>query len=246
MKAKKPAKFDDTQIKNGALESEGKFIAAQIEVMRRYETAAEEKAGHELKKAEENRATIEKRLADVHAKCTRGGFTAFKAKYAPDFGRTKLYQILAIGSGKKTREQVRTEEREKKRAQRAAKKSSGQTDVPNAAAGNGGDPEASAAAMKAAHAASEHDGASADQGGTVAASTPSEAAKAAGSDVDQNEAAAAAPELTPEERSDDALKAVKESCWSHCPKMLAGDLQRFRVFVAQYTNDLEKKMRKAA
>jgi hypothetical protein len=30
--------------------------------MRRYEAAAEEKAGHELKKAEENRATIEKRL----------------------------------------------------------------------------------------------------------------------------------------------------------------------------------------
>jgi len=28
--------------------------------------------------------------------------------------------------------------------------------------------------------------------------------------------------------------------------MLAGDLQKFRVFVAQYTNNLEKKVRKAA
>jgi hypothetical protein len=58
--------------------------------------------------------------------------------------------------------------------------------------------------------------------------------------------ALAEAELTPEEKSDDALKAVKEACWSHCPKMLAGVLQKFRVVVAQYTDDLEKQMRKVA
>lgn len=102
-------KYDDLQIKNGALEQEGKFIAAQIKTMRGYEAAAEEKAGVELKKAQDHRATVEQRLAEVHAKCKADGFKAFKAKWCPDFGRTKLYQILAIGSGKKTREQIRAE-----------------------------------------------------------------------------------------------------------------------------------------
>ena len=129
-KKNKAAKFDAIQIQNGALEQEGKFIAAQIKAMRGYEAAAEEKAGVEMKKALDHRTTVEERLAGVYAKCKADGIKAFRAMYAPDFGRTKLYQILAIGSGKTTREEIRTKERDKKRAQRAAA-SSGQANVPD-------------------------------------------------------------------------------------------------------------------
>lgn len=129
-KKTKVAKFDAVQIKNGALEQDGKFVAAQIKAMRGYEAAAEEKAGVEMKKALDHRTTVEKRLADVYAKCKGDGIKAFRAMYAPDFGRTKLYEILAIGSGKTTREEIRTKERDKKRAQRS-EKSSGQANVPD-------------------------------------------------------------------------------------------------------------------
>lgn len=162
-------------------------------------------------------------------KCTRGGFTAFKAKYAPDFGRTKLYQILAIGSGKKTREQVRIEDRERQqrhRAKAAVSVTPPVTDTSETGAAPQPRPDQSAAAMPTPH--------------TVESPVTSI------EDRKAQMAALAEADLTPEEKSDDALKAVKEACWSHCPKMLAGDLQKFRVFVAQYTNDLEKKMRKAA
>jgi hypothetical protein len=176
-KKTKAAKFDAVQIKNGALEQEGQFIAAQIKAMRGYEAAAEEKAGVELKKAQNNRTTVEKRLADVYAKCKADGIKAFRAMYAPDFGRTKLYQILAIGSGKTTREEIRTKERDKKREQRAAA-NPGQANVPDTSpepqpeaavsdppaavviplvtepkAGNDTDPDASAAQRKAENAA---------------------------------------------------------------------------------------------
>ena len=129
-KNKKPAKFDAVAIKGGALQQDGKFIAAQIKAMHGYEAAAEEKAGVEMKKALDHRTTVEKRLADVYAKCKGDGIKAFRAMYAPDFGRTKLYEILAIGSGKTTREEIRTKERDKKRTQRS-EKSSGQANVPD-------------------------------------------------------------------------------------------------------------------
>jgi hypothetical protein len=55
-KKTKSAKFDAVQIQNGALEQEGKFIAAKIATMRKYEAEADALTGVELKKADANRA----------------------------------------------------------------------------------------------------------------------------------------------------------------------------------------------
>ena len=122
-KKTKEIKFDAAQIQDGALELEGKFIAAQIATMRKYESGAAEKAGHELKKAEENRTTVAERLAKVHKQCKRGGFTAFKEKYCPNYERTQIYQILAIGNHKKTPEDERERARTGMAKTRAARES---------------------------------------------------------------------------------------------------------------------------
>ena len=236
-KRTKGAKFDAIQIQNGALEQEGKFIAAQIKTMRGYEAKANELAGVELRKAEDNRTTVEKRLADVHAKCKADGFKAFKAKWAADFGRTKLYQILAIGSGKKTHEQVREEERVRKAKQREAVRDNANVpDTPlseaegeaiiakaNAVtaevlAGNGVDPDVSANAMKAAMAEAE-------------VPMPAEAPKR---------------ELSPEEISDDELTAAKQWWREHGPNMTDADVAKFRVFISDERQWRSRGHKKAA
>lgn len=72
--------------------------------------------------------------------------------------------------------------------------------------------------MKAAHAANDF------------ASDPNSAPPEAG-DVDQTEAAEAeAPELTPEERSDEALVKWKRACEEFCNDMTEADLKNARVY----------------
>jgi hypothetical protein len=222
-KKNKVAKFDAIQIQNGALEQEGKFIAAQIKAMRGYEAAAEAKAGVELKKAQDNRTTVEERLAGVYAKCKSDGIKAFRAMYAPDFGRTKLYQILAIGSGKTTREEIRTKERDKKRAQRSAA-NPGQANAPDTS------PEAQPEAA-------------ASDPLPAAVVIPSVTELKVGDDVDPEASAVqrraenaaevgaeAVVELTAEEKSDEALANFKRACQEHCPKMLEPDLKKARIY----------------
>jgi hypothetical protein len=74
----KLVRFDDVQIKAGALEQDGKKVAAQLQKVREYEAAAHEKAGHELKKADEFWVSLTQTLAEVKAKCKGAGFRAFK------------------------------------------------------------------------------------------------------------------------------------------------------------------------
>lgn len=134
------AKFDDIQIKNGALEQEGKKIAAHLQKVREYEAAAREKAGHELKKADEHFVSLTQELAAVKAKCKSAGFKVFKEKYCPDLSRSRIYQLLEIGTGKKTLEQSRAEKRDSVSKSRAAKKSTTSTSVvdkPAVGLGNG-------------------------------------------------------------------------------------------------------------
>jgi hypothetical protein len=103
----KPAKFDELQIKNGALEQDGKTVAAQLQKVRDYEASAKEKAGHELKKADEFWISLTKTLAEVKAKCKGLGFKAFKEKYCPDLSRSRICELVAVGDGKKTLEETR-------------------------------------------------------------------------------------------------------------------------------------------
>ncbi len=131
------AKFDDVQIKNGALEQEGKKIAAHLQKVREYEAAAKEKAGHELKKADEHFVSLTQELAAVKAKCRGAGFKVFKEKYCPDLSRSRIYQLLEIGTGKKTLEQSRAEKRDSVSKSRAAKESTTGASVVDRAAGLG-------------------------------------------------------------------------------------------------------------
>ena len=88
--------------------------------MREFEAHAEEKAGFELKKAAEKRAALEQALVEAHALCEAAGesFKTFQEKYAPNYKRTRLYQVLAIADGRTTVEDVRKGNRERKRRQR--------------------------------------------------------------------------------------------------------------------------------
>jgi hypothetical protein len=112
-----------TQIVKGELEPLGKQIAAHLEKMRGYEAKAQEKAGVELNKADEHWNSITQLLAEAKAKCDAGGFKAFKEKYCPNLSRSRIYELLAIGSGKKTVEESRTKNAEANKKYRAKKKS---------------------------------------------------------------------------------------------------------------------------
>jgi DNA repair exonuclease SbcCD ATPase subunit len=116
--AAKQAALDD-------LEQEGKNVAVLVEKIKQYEKSAEEKAGGDLKKAQDFRDTLAKELARIEPKCKAAGMKVadFKKKYAPDFGRTKLYELLRIGRGDTTTEEARAHKTEKKRQERAAKSS---------------------------------------------------------------------------------------------------------------------------
>ncbi len=98
----KPAKFDDLQIQAGALKDLGDRVAAHLKKVREYEAAAREKAGVELQKSQDNRDSIAHLLAEAKTKCKSLGFKAFKEKYCPDLGKTRLYELLSIGDGRKT------------------------------------------------------------------------------------------------------------------------------------------------
>jgi hypothetical protein len=108
---KSPAtKVTAAQIEKGCpieVEALGYRIAAHLKKMRDYEIKAHEKAGVELRKAEDNWTTVTQLLAEAKAKCDAGGFKAFKKKYCPDLSRSRIYELLEIGSGKKTLEESR-------------------------------------------------------------------------------------------------------------------------------------------
>jgi hypothetical protein len=165
-------------------------------------------------------------LADAKAQCKGTGFKVFKAKYCPNLGRSRIYEILAIGFGRKTVEETRAASNERKMKHRKAsatvRSTIHGTDGPptaveignrestikaTAPAGNDVDTDASSAAMKAAH------------------NTADDAPAEAGAPVKV--------ELTPEERSDDALTAFKQACQMHLPIMTEADRRQARVYFTE-------------
>jgi hypothetical protein len=105
--------FTAAQVAKGELEPLGKQIAAHLQKMRGYEVKAHEKAGVELRRADNHWDTITQLLAEAKAKCDGGGFNAFKEKYCPNLSRSRIYELLAIGSRKKTLKESRAEKRER-------------------------------------------------------------------------------------------------------------------------------------
>ena len=111
------------QIAEGELGDLGKRIAARLEKVRGYEAKARDKAGVELRKADDHWNTLTRELAEAKAKCDGGGFKAFKKKYCPNLSRARIYKLIAIGAGKKTLAESRAEVR-KSVAQSRRKKAS--------------------------------------------------------------------------------------------------------------------------
>jgi hypothetical protein len=122
MRKVKAAKFDDIQIKNGALEQDGRTVAAQLKTKDGYEATAYKKAGYELGKMEQFENTLKQTLADVKKKCTPAGYKAFKEKWCPGLKRSRIDRLLFIGRGKITLEEARAEDAARKRKSRAKKK----------------------------------------------------------------------------------------------------------------------------
>jgi hypothetical protein len=118
------------QIKKGELEPLGMKIAAHLKKARAYEAKAHEKAGIELRKADDNWNSVTQLLAEAKAKCDGGGFEAFKAKFCPDLERSRIYELLRIGSGQETLEENRDKNR-KRQAQHRAKKSAKSAPTPS-------------------------------------------------------------------------------------------------------------------
>jgi hypothetical protein len=132
---KSPAtKVTAKQIEKGCptaieVEALGYRIAAHLKKVRDYEAKAHEKAGVELRKAEDNWTTVTQLLAEAKAKCNAGGFKAFKEKYCPNLSRSRIYELLEIGTGKKTLEESRAAKRESVAKSRRGKKVSTTNDV---------------------------------------------------------------------------------------------------------------------
>jgi hypothetical protein len=150
-KKKAEAKKAEAEAKRATAKTEleeiGKQIAARVKIMRDYDASAEEKAGHELRKAQDERDTINKvLLVQARAKCKEAGesFAKFRKQYCPDLSRSRLYAVLAIADGRKTVEQDRAEKREsvaKSRAKVSSTSAVGDTPrvprVPRVATPNG-------------------------------------------------------------------------------------------------------------
>jgi hypothetical protein len=73
-------------------------------------------------KAEQHKATIGQLLVKANEACDKGGFNAFHARFCPQLGRSRAYELLQIASGKKTSEEIKSAKRESMKRSRAAKK----------------------------------------------------------------------------------------------------------------------------
>jgi hypothetical protein len=106
-------KFTAAQIEENcpvALRNLGKQIAVQYEKAQKYED-----------KADQNYTTVAQLLATAHGACDEGGFNAFRNKFFPNLGKSRLYELLAIGNDKKSIEEVRAGNRARVAKHRANK-----------------------------------------------------------------------------------------------------------------------------
>ena len=244
---------DDGAIKRATAKAEleeiGKQIAARFKIMRDYDASAEEKAGHELRKAQDERDTINNvLLVQARAKCKEAGesFEKFRKQYCPDLSRSRLYAVLAIADGRKTVEQDRTEKRESVAKSRAKVVSStsavGDTPrVPRVATPNGTTLDTSAFSPKSKIPGNDVDTEASAEARKAAASEPEPcdtgADVSAPDDVIVNHITASAINqkpgaiVTADELSDAALSGFKKACDQFLPAMtMVEDRREARLY----------------
>ena len=82
-------------------------------------TAHLEKAHRCEEKAEQHYTTISQYLADAQRTCDEGGFKAFREKFFPELGKSRVYELLQIATNKKSIEQIKANTRERVAKHRA-------------------------------------------------------------------------------------------------------------------------------
>jgi hypothetical protein len=233
--------------------------------MRDYDASAEEKAGHELRKAQDERDTINNvLLVQARAKCKEAGesFEKFRKQYCPDLSRSRLYAVLAIADGRKTVEQDRAEKRESVAKSRAKVVSStsavGDTPrVPRVATPNGTTLDTSGFSPKSKATGNDVDTEASAEARKAAASEPepcdTSADASAPHDVIVNHITASAINqkpgaiVTADELSDDALSGFKKACDQFLPAMtVVEDRRKARVYFMTACDNLDKKARMEA
>jgi hypothetical protein len=246
------------------LEKIGKQIAARVKIMRSYDAAAKEKAGHDLRKAQDERDAINNvLLAQARAKCKEAGesFEKFRNQYCPDLSRSRLYVLLAIADGRKTVERDRAEKREsvaKSRAKLSSTSAVGDAPLPGVATSEGTAHDMSGFSPKAREQIAQV------TGNDVDTKASAEARKAAASEREPRVTAddASAPDdvivsditpsvngaiLTADELSDDALSGFKKACDQFLPAMtVIEDRRRARVYFTTACDKLDKQARMQA
>jgi len=246
--AKKAARAKAKEAKAAAmaainrLDAIGKEITAKLVL----HDKASVKADDMLISVNELLKEAEKLCADNAACGSMMSFATFKEKFCPSLGRSAAYQVRAILLGKKTKEELALSNRTRQakhqakvRAERTVREAekaasplyNGRPD-PNVGmppgpklallpdnsivkvTGNDVDTEASAEARKAAM--TESESRSADAPATAEAPAPEPK-----------------HELTPEQKSDDALAAFKAACDTQCPWMTKADLKQARIYLME-------------
>jgi hypothetical protein len=114
--AKKPALLTATQVKK-ACPTDVAYWGNQI--VGHYKKALQYEG-----KAEQQWNSIAQYLAKAKQACNTDGFAAFRELFCPDLGKSRVYELLRIGSGEKTVEESKSATRERVQKHRAAKKAS--------------------------------------------------------------------------------------------------------------------------
>ena len=87
-----------------------------------------DKARKCAEKFEQYYTSIDQYLAEAQRICDDGGFKAFREKFFPDLGKSRVYELLQIATNKKSNEQVKASTRERV-AKYRAKKATGSVTV---------------------------------------------------------------------------------------------------------------------
>src|ERR1700716_2534115 len=109
--------------------TEPKFTAAQIEEdcpvmlqdLGKLIAVHSEKAQKCKNKAEQHYNSIAQLLATAHRACEECGFAAFREKFFPKLGKSRVYELLAIGTSKKSVEDTKAGTRARVAKHRAKK-----------------------------------------------------------------------------------------------------------------------------
>jgi hypothetical protein len=92
------------------LQQLGKQIAARLE-----------KIDKQMVQAENHSISVNQLITQAKELCDEGGFNAFREKFFPNLGKSRIYELLAIGTSKKSVEEIKAGTRARVAKHRANK-----------------------------------------------------------------------------------------------------------------------------